>query len=171
MLIQKNPINLAINAPTGKGKTYILQKVMDKFPQQDVLMLYRMSDKSLFHRPGKLVVKNEKGEYESIDERLAEIDSEIQDKQSDKQHKSDIKDLEDEKKQLLKDARKLIDLSHKILVFLDPPSPELFGAIMSLLSHDKYEVEYEFVDAHNGIKTKNNVLRGWPAVIFAQAID
>ncbi len=42
---------------------------------------------------------------------------------------------------------------------------------MPLLSHDKYEVEYEFVDTHDGIKTKSNVLRGWPAVIFAQAID
>jgi len=43
---------------------------------------------------------------------------------------------------------------------------------MSLLSHDEYEVEYEFVDTNNGIKTKSNVLRGTlPAVIFAQAID
>jgi hypothetical protein len=49
---------------------------------------------------------------------------------------------------------------------------ELFNALMSLLSNDKYEVEYEFVDAgNNGIKTKSNVLRGWPSVIFAQAID
>ncbi len=40
-----------------------------------------------------------------------------------------------------------------------------------MLSHDKYEVEYEYVDTHNGIKTKNNVLRGWPAVICAQALD
>jgi len=42
---------------------------------------------------------------------------------------------------------------------------------MSLLSHDEYEVEYEFVDTNNGIKTKTNILRGWPVVIFAQAID
>ena len=42
---------------------------------------------------------------------------------------------------------------------------------MPLLSHDRYEVEYEFVDTHNGIKTKGNILTGWPAVIFAQAID
>jgi hypothetical protein len=46
----------------------------------------------------------------------------------------------------LKDARKLIDLSHKILVFLDTPRPELFNALMPLLSHDHYEVEYEFAD-------------------------
>jgi hypothetical protein len=27
------------------------------------------------------------------------------------------------------------------------------------------------MNCHNGIKTKTNILRGWPAVIFAQAID
>ena len=43
---------------------------------------------------------------------------------------------------------------------------------MSLLSHDHWEVEYEFADnPSTGIKTKVNVLRGWPAVIFAQAVD
>jgi hypothetical protein len=42
---------------------------------------------------------------------------------------------------------------------------------MPLLSHDNYEVECEFVDTFNGIKTRTNILRGWPAVIFAQAID
>jgi hypothetical protein len=43
---------------------------------------------------------------------------------------------------------------------------------MPLLSHDNYEVEYEYADTTNtGIKTKVNVIRGWPAVIFAQALD
>ena len=31
-------------------------------------------------------------------------------------------------------------------MFLDIPRPELFNALMPLLSYDKYEVEYEFVD-------------------------
>ena len=56
-------------------------------------------------------------------------------------------------------------------MFVDSPRPELFNSLMPLLSHDRYEVEYEFVDTNNGIKTKTNILRGWPAVIFAQAID
>ena len=48
----------------------------------------------------------------------------------------------------------------------------LFGAIMSLLSHDHWEVEYEYADTSNtGIDTKSNVVRGWPSVIFAQAVD
>ena len=43
---------------------------------------------------------------------------------------------------------------------------------MSLLSHDQWEVEYEYADTSNtGIDTKTNVLRGWPSVIFAQAVD
>jgi hypothetical protein len=54
---------------------------------------------------------------------------------------------------------------------LDTPPQELLSALMSLLSHDEYEAEYDYVDTHNGIVTKSNGLRGWPAVIFAQAID
>ena len=130
-----------------------------------------------------MVIKKEKGAgvYEPIDERISQIDSAIEDKELEisktqdaaiiKVRKNEIKKLEDEKKNLHKDAKKLIDLSHKILVFLDSPSPGLFNALMPLLSHDRYEVEYEFVDTHNGIKTKGNILTGWPAVIFAQAVD
>lgn len=176
-----NPINLAINSPSGEGKTYVLQKVGELFPKQDAMFLAGMTEKALFHRSGMLVVKNEAGEYQSIEDRLEEIDSEIEDKDYERTGTKDrnlkqglqsqIDDLKKEKKDLLKDAKKLIDLSHKILVFLDSPRPELFNALMPLLSHDRYEVEYEFVDTNNGIKTKSNILRGWPAVIFAQAID
>ena len=42
---------------------------------------------------------------------------------------------------------------------------------MSLLSHDRNEAEYDFTDSNNGIKTKTNVLRGFPAIIFTAAID
>jgi hypothetical protein len=176
-----NPCNLAINSPSGEGKTYILHKVREKFPKEDTMFLAGMTDKALFHRQGVLVIKNEIGEYESIDAKIAEIDSEIQDKENELENIKDknlkqgllsaTERLKNKKRDLLKDAKRLIDLSHKIIVFLDTPRPELFNALMPLLSHDKYEVEYEFVDTHNGIKTKTNVLRGWPAVIFAQAID
>lgn len=42
---------------------------------------------------------------------------------------------------------------------------------MPLLSHDKYESEYKYVDTSGSIKTYKNLLRGWPSFIFAQAID
>lgn len=177
-----NPINLAVNSPSGEGKNYVINKVADNFPKTDVMFLAGMTDKALFHRQGRLVIKNtESGEYEDIEPQIAEIDSEIKSKKSELKKSKDeslkesrnrqIEELEQQKQDLYKDAKKLIDLSHKILIFLDTPRPELFNALMPLLSHDKYEIEYEYVDTHNGIKTKSNILRGWPAVIFAQAID
>jgi hypothetical protein len=141
-----------------------------------------MTDKALFHRNGVLVIKNENtGTYEPLDKKLEDIDENIRDKQSEISTSNNktlrtaldhqINDLEKEKKELFKSAKKLIDLSHTTLLFLDTPSLSLFAGIMPLLSHDKYEVEYEYTDTNNGIKTKCNILRGFPAVIFAQAID
>ena len=177
-----NPINLLINAPSGVGKNYVINKIASLFPNYDILSLAGMTDKALFHRSGTLVIKNENtGEYESIESKINDIDEQIEDRlneisqsynKNEKQGlKSIIKELKNEKKDLLKDARKLIDLSNKIIIFLDTPSERLLSGLLPLLSHNKYEVEYEFVDTHNGIKTKNNVLRGWPAVIIAQALD
>jgi hypothetical protein len=177
-----NPINLAINAPTGEGKSYVVGKVAELFPQSDIIFLTAMTDKALFHRRGVLVIKNnETGEYESIDDKIAEIDLQIQEKESEIETTKDrnlkqalcstIKELEKQKDQLKKDAIKLIDLNHKVLIFEDTPRHTLLEAIMSLLSHDRYEVEYEYVDTFNGIKTKNNVLRGFPTVVFTAAID
>ena len=77
-----NPINLAINSPSGEGKSYVLHKVGEKFPREDVMFLAGMTDKALFHRSGKLVIKNENGEYVSTDDKIATIDSEIEDKET-----------------------------------------------------------------------------------------
>lgn len=176
-----SPINLAINAPTGTGKSFTLGKVASLFPESDVLLLAGMTEKALFHRPGDLVVKNADGKYESIQPRLQRIDEELAElelkllasvgRQEKVKCKIEMAKMEQERAQLLSDAKKLIDLSGKALIFLDTPSPALFESMMPLLSHDAWQVEYDFVDTHNGIKTKSNVLQGWPAVIFAQAID
>lgn len=181
-----DPLNLAVNAGTGEGKTYIIGKVFSLFSEDEVMPLAGMTEKALFHRSGTLVVKKHKEEdgepyFESIEEQLQNLETSIAGKTSDLKNETnkdtiqtlrkEIKDLYSEKRKLMQDAKKLIDLSHKILIFLDTPNPNLFNTMMPLLSHDRFEVEYEYVDTHNGIKTKSNVLRGWPAVIFAQAID
>ena len=176
-----DPRNLIINAPTREGKNYIIRKVVDIFPKDDVISYSHMSNKSIFHSSCVLVTKNEQGEYEPIEEKVEQIDAQINDKFSEihtskdgylKQAlKAQIKELEKEKEHLVKDAKKLIDLRHKTIIFLDTPSQELLSAIMSLLSHDMYEAEYAYVDTSGGIRTKSNILRGWPVVIFAQATD
>lgn len=180
------PINLAINAPSGEGKNYILNKVAEMFPESDVKFLGGMTDKALFHRNGVLVIKNnDTGEYEPLDTKLedinerigelkGEISSSIDSKSSDfrKDLKHQINVLESKKKDLQSEAKKLIELGHTTLIFLDTPPISLLAGIMPLLSHDKEEVEYEFADTNtNGIKTRTNILRGFPAVIFAQAVD
>jgi hypothetical protein len=127
-----NPINLAINSPSGEGKTWVIQKVGEKFPEEDIMYIAGMTEKALFHRSGVLVIKKGTGEYEPIDERISAIDTEIEGKVLEisktqsasvvKVRKDDIKKLEEEKKDLYKAGKKLIDLSRKILVFLDSKS-------------------------------------------------
>lgn len=72
------PINLAINAPTGQGKKYVIQKVIDLFPKRNIVCLAGMSEKALFHREGQLVIKDENGNYVSIEQKIEEIESQIQ---------------------------------------------------------------------------------------------
>jgi hypothetical protein len=182
-----NPLNLAINAPPGEGKNWVIEKVSEKFPEEDIIFLSGMTEKALFHKRGILVVdehdldETRPKKYVLIDELIEEIDNQIKEKKAEiasSRYKTlvsgleaMIDDLDKQKDKIFRNAKKLIDLSHKTLIFLDTPPVNLLAAMTSLLSHDKYETEYEYVDTHNGIKTHTNILRGWPAVIFAQAID
>jgi len=65
----------------------------------------------------------------------------------------------------------LVDLSHKILIFLDQPHNELLARLRPLLSHDKKEIAIKITDKtqKGGTKTKNILLRGYPSVIFCTA--
>jgi hypothetical protein len=54
-----NPFNLEINSPSGEGKSYVITKVGENFPKEDVMFLSGMTDKALFHRRGELVIQND----------------------------------------------------------------------------------------------------------------
>jgi len=62
----------------------------------------------------------------------------------------------------------IVDLSRKILIFLDQPHTLLLQHLRPLLSHDKKELRLKITDKNQkfGLKTKNIYLRGYPAVIF-----
>lgn len=62
-----------------------------------------------------------------------------------------------------------IDLSHKNLIFLDQPHPELLARLRPILSHDKKEIEIKITDKNlaGSIRTKSVIIRGYPAVSFA----
>src|SRR5215469_5709781 len=177
------PQNIGIQTQSGAGKNYMINKVISKFPEKNIIILSNMTPKALFHDQGIAVVKNpETNEYQNLDEISDVIDLEIEnrneefentkEKQLQQKLKVEIKSLEREKKSLYAKAVKLIDLDGKVLVFLDTPDYNLLTNIAPILSHDRYEQIYKYVESNSGpIKTKDNVIRGFPTVIFTQAID
>jgi hypothetical protein len=64
-----------------------------------------------------------------------------------------------------------IDLSRKIIIFLDMPHSTLLTKLRSLLSHDEKETRHKITDKtqKGGTKTKTAVVRGFPSVIFCSA--
>jgi len=65
----------------------------------------------------------------------------------------------------------LVDLSRKIIIFLDQPHTLLLQHLRPMLSHDKKEINIKITDKSQkaGLRTKNVILRGFPAVIFCTA--
>ncbi|MHC4467697.1 MAG: hypothetical protein ACYSYW_14275, partial [Planctomycetota bacterium] len=65
----------------------------------------------------------------------------------------------------------IVDLSRKVLIFLDQPHTLLLQHLRPVLSHDKKEISIKIADKtqKHGLKTKNIILRGFPAVIFCTA--
>src|SRR3989344_6454135 len=60
-----------------------------------------------------------------------------------------------------------VDLSRKIIIFLDQPNSQLLEKLRSLLSHDEKEIHLKITDKNQrgGNRTKNVILIGFPVVI------
>ena len=65
----------------------------------------------------------------------------------------------------------IVNLSRKILIFLDQPHTLLLQHLRPLLSHDRKEIRLKITDKSqkSGLKTKNIYLIGYPTVIFCTA--
>ncbi len=65
----------------------------------------------------------------------------------------------------------IVDLSKKILIFVDQPHTELIQRLRSLLSHDEKEIRAQITDRNEkkGMRTKHVYLIGYPAVVFCTA--
>jgi len=148
-----DPLNLFLKGPSSTGKTYVAHNVAKVFPQEDVWILAGISPKALIHL---------KGHWE--DEEGNEIDV---------HHPPNKEDVEEyaEWRENVDNARYVINLQGKILIFLDTPQYEVYNVLRPLLSHDKFESEYKIVekDKRGPYKTQTIVLRGWPATIFCTA--
>lgn len=65
----------------------------------------------------------------------------------------------------------VVDLSRKIIIFLDQPHNDLLVKLRPILSHDKKELLSKITDKtqKNGMRAKNILIKGFPAVIFCTA--
>jgi hypothetical protein len=64
-----------------------------------------------------------------------------------------------------------VDLSRKIIIFMDQPNSELLKRLRSLLSHDDKEIQSKITDKNQkgGNRTKTVIIKGFPTVIFCTA--
>lgn len=159
-----DPINLAILAPTSEGKTYTAVKVFELFPPEDVIFVGRLSPSALVHDRGILV--NSKSE--PIDDKIRELNMKLSDEKINKVSKEEIRT---ELQNIWKESKKLIDLTGKIMLFLDSPHTELWDRLKPILSHDKQEIEFRITDkGKNGeFRTSHITIKGWPSCIFCSA--
>lgn len=71
------------------------------------------------------------------------------------------------------DARKvlIVDLEHKIIIFMDMPGFQLMERLRPMLSHDDKELIYMITEnkKQGGLRTKTVILRGFPSIVFASA--
>lgn len=178
--VEDDPLNLGVLAPTSEGKTYPIIESLQYFPDEDVLYIGQMSPKVLVRQKGILIDKKS-GEplYDKVQELRTQSRELIKKKRAtndrDEQERltEEIDKVGEDIRKLFEISKTLIDLRGKILVFLEPPQHELWNLLKPILSHDKKEIEFPFVDktAKSNAETKDVVVRGFPACIFCSAKD
>ena len=159
-----NPINIALLAPSSDGKTYATVEVSKIFPKEDVILVGRMSPTALIHQTGFLI--DEDGN--NIEEKLEEIIQRIVDAKIDKDKVLE-NEIKKERDELLKTARRCVDLTNKILLFLDNPQPQTYEMLKPIMSHDSKEIQYMTTKGDGSLNVSKSVIRGWPVFIFCSA--
>jgi hypothetical protein len=155
--------------PTSEGKTYPVEECIKFFSKEDVYKVGSMSAKVLVRDKGILVDKN----LNPIEDKIRELKNKAKRLPTNKSHEEEKEQINEELEKLYKDAKTLIDLRGKILVFLEPPQKEVWEILKPILSHDSFEIEFPFVNQtdREGHQTKNVVVRGWPSCIFCSVRD
>jgi len=163
----KEPINLFLKGESGVGKSYNTVQTLKYFPHDDIWFLGGLSPKALVHDYGKLLTEDGKPAETLVPpERPRKSDYPDREEYADaiKLWKSRMREYIDE----LRRTYTLIELGHRILVFLESPEFEAFRMLYPILSHDTERIEYRFVDrpSKGRMRTMRVVIQGFPATIF-----
>ena len=160
------PINLFLKGESSIGKTYNTVQSLRHFPKEDVWFLGGMSPKNLIHEHGIRLTKDG-APLELLEKPVKPNKKEYEDEAAYELALKKYKNGVHEYQKQVSESYTLVDMSKKILVFLEAPDLETFRMLLPILSHDKEEIEYRFVDKTNkGMRSQKVVIRGWPATIF-----
>ncbi|PBO85313.1 MAG: hypothetical protein COA77_04250 [Thaumarchaeota archaeon] len=149
------PINAGLLAPSSEGKTYATVEIAEIFPKEDVISIGRMSPTALIHAHGMLV----DNDGEPLKEKLEKIRLQIFNAETDNDKKSVI-ELKQIMADMMETAKMVVDLTHKILLFLDNPQPETYETLKPIMSHDKKEIIYRTTKSDGSLKVKETIIKG-----------
>ena len=165
-----NPQNTRILAPSGEGKTYLVLKVANHFPSDDVIILSKATPQSIkYNLNSKRVIENGDGNFQDYDVAIKPLEDEIS-KTKDKEKQQELKN---QIRELQNSAYDYIDFEYKTIVLVDSQSAELFETLKTTLSHDKeFQKSFSVNKSKSGtISGQKFVFHGWPALIYCSAKD
>jgi hypothetical protein len=142
----EDQFNVGFQAESSTGKSYIPLELLAYFPDVEKRTYAGASPTNFYH---------EVGEWRLLSELAREI--------PDIRGVFDRKELDDEKRKAI-----IVDLSHRILLFLDQPHWSLLEKLRPLLSHDKKILRYSITDktGRGGLRAKTVIIIGYPSVFF-----
>ena len=141
----KEPFNLFMKGPSSIGKSFLIRHCLKFFNPMHVWYLGGMSPTSIYHEYG----------YWEDEEGVIDVTS--------FRTRDELREL----KERLVNAKYVVDMSNKIVAFLEAPHPETMLKLRPILSHDVDEIQYKFTNRELGLVTSTVTVRGWPAAIFA----
>jgi len=154
-----DPLNVFLKGESSIGKTHNAIECVKYFPKKDVWKLGALSPTALAHDFGVLEDENNREIKKDEDEKGKAVYS----------YKDTLEPIpRNQLKDIMKTSHYTVDLSHKILLFLEAPQFETYLRLRPILSHDDKEIAYKFTDktARGSFSVKTAVIRGWPATIF-----
>lgn len=162
------PINLFLRGPSTIGKTHNVVKTLAYFPRERIWLLGGLSATAIVHERAKLI--DEKGEeIQPKNKPIKPKKHEYHDEQRYREARTEYNENQKRWIKRLKNSRHIVDLTGKILVFLDAPHIETFNRLRPILSHDTEQINYKFTDKN--LTTQHVVIQGWPATIFCSTAE
>ena len=161
------PLNLMLRGRSSVGKSWPVSVILHLFPNATIIS--GATPKNFFYAAGEKLDAS----GNSIEDRLNEINRELAQlnkpasalRAEDSLRKAE---LQQERRDLLSNARILLDFTGKIFGVLDSVPQELWDTLKTALSHDSYEQEYRTV-----VEGRQRIvlMRGWPCIIYATAAN